>query len=389
MPGADEGAHTPRPSGLSAGTALHLHPASVAWIGGGLLAGLVGLAFLRNVPSSLTQIGVGVLLALALDPLVVHLRSATGLSRLAAVALVGTGAAALAVVLALVLGPPALDQAGRFGSELPETVAELYDLPLVGDRLRDADAADRVREWAADLPASIDTESVTRTVGEVVDGLVNALVVVVIGVSVLVDGDRIVSRARAAVPDRLEDRAVTVGRTFYRTVGAYFSGSVLVAVLAATVNLAIGLAFGLPLAPAAALWTLVVNLIPQVGGLLAGGFLTMLALTQGVQTGLIVAVLYVLYMNLENHVIAPAIVGHAVDLSPPSTMLAALVGGAVAGVPGALVATPFVGAAKSLYLQLRWGIEPSPAPRAGPATSALARLARLRGRDVEAEPPSS
>ena len=63
-------------------------------------------------------------------------------------------------------------------------------------------------------------------------------------------------------------------------------------------------------------------------------------------------------MNLENHVISPLIVGQAVNVTPPTTMLAALIGGATAGVPGALVATPLVGAVKQLYMQLRWGQEP-------------------------------
>ena len=58
-------------------------------------------------------------------------------------------------------------------------------------------------------------------------------------------------------------------------------------------------------------------------------------------------------MNLENHLIQPAIVGRSVDLTPPTTMVAAFVGGAVAGVPGALVATPLVGAAKAIYLEAR------------------------------------
>ena len=53
-------------------------------------------------------------------------------------------------------------------------------------------------------------------------------------------------------------------------------------------------------------------------------------------------------MTIENHVIQPAIVGRSVDLTPPTTMVAAFIGGAVAGVPGALVATPLVGAAKQL-----------------------------------------
>ena len=64
------------------------------------------------------------------------------------------------------------------------------------------------------------------------------------------------------------------------------------------------------------------------------------------------------YQQLENNVVSPAIVGSAVNLTPPTTMLAALVGGAAAGVPGALVATPLLGAAKALYLDERGELPP-------------------------------
>ena len=56
-------------------------------------------------------------------------------------------------------------------------------------------------------------------------------------------------------------------------------------------------------------------------------------------------------MNLENHVIQPAIVGRSVDLTPPTTMVAAFIGAPSLGVPGALVATPLVGAAKAIYME--------------------------------------
>ena len=64
------------------------------------------------------------------------------------------------------------------------------------------------------------------------------------------------------------------------------------------------------------------------------------------------------YQQFENNVVSPAIVGSAVNLTPPTTMLAALVGGAAAGVPGALVATPLLGAAKALYLDQRGELPP-------------------------------
>ncbi len=350
---------------------------SGAWIAASLLAGILCVGFLRNVPDSLTKVGVGLLLAFALDPVVVRVQAARGCSRPTAVAIVGTTVAVLFAVLVLVLGPPALDQARRFGRELPETVEQLYDLPVAGGWLRQADAGTKVREWAAELPARIDTEAVTRTARGILDGVVSGLIVVLVGLAVLVDGERLVRRLKAAIPDRIERQAVRVGQVFYRTIGAYFSGSLLVAALGATFILALGLAFGVPLAPAAAVWMLVVNLIPQVGGLLGGGFFVLLALSKGVTTGLACLGIYLVYQQIENHVIQPAVVGEAVNLSAPATMLAALVGAAAAGVPGALVATPLVGAAKALYLELRWGKVREP-KRAQPPWRRWKQLLRRR-----------
>jgi hypothetical protein len=86
-------------------------------------------------------------------------------------------------------------------------------------------------------------------------------------------------------------------------------------------------------------------------------------------------------MNVENHVIQPAIVGRAVNLSPPATMLAALVGGAAAGVPGALLATPLVGAVKAVYLDSR-GEMPEPEPAR--LRSRLGAVVRRKRRAPEA-----
>ncbi|MGH9275151.1 MAG: AI-2E family transporter, partial [Acidimicrobiales bacterium] len=98
--------------------------------------------------------------------------------------------------------------------------------------------------------------------------------------------------------------------------------------------------------------------------------------TESPLTAVIAAVVFLGYQQFENNVIGPAVVGTAVNLSPPVTMLAALVGGAAAGVPGALVATPLMGAAKALYLDRR-GLLPA---RREPALQRRlkARLAKLR-----------
>ncbi len=108
----------------------------------------------------------------------------------------------------------------------------------------------------------------------------------------------------------------------------------------------------MPLAPLAAIWAAITNLIPQIGGLLGGSFFVLLAFSQGPLTGVIALAVFLGYQQLENHVIQPTIIGRAVHLTPPTTMLAALIGGAAAGVPGALVATPLLGAVKSVWLDV-------------------------------------
>ena len=89
-----------------------------------------------------------------------------------------------------------------------------------------------------------------------------------------------------------------------------------------------------------------------MGGFLGGSFFVVLAFSQAALTGVIAIVIFLGYQQFENHVIAPTVIGRAVHLTPPTTMLAALIGGDAARVPGALVATPLVGAAKSVWLDV-------------------------------------
>jgi len=93
--------------------------------------------------------------------------------------------------------------------------------------------------------------------------------------------------------------------------------------------------------------------VPQIGGAAGGIPFVALGLTHSAATGVICLVFFVLYLQLENHVLQPLIVGKAVKLSPPATMIAALVGVSAMGVVGALVAVPVVGAVKAVYVELR------------------------------------
>jgi putative heme transporter len=322
-----------------------------------ILSAMALFAIVRNARTALTQVFVGVIIALALDPLVVATRRRTGIARGLAVAFVGFGFLAIGGLAIALLGPPAREQASRFTKELPETIREFEDLPVVGKSIKKYDVEAKITGWVDDLPDKLNQETIENAASRFLSNVAGLVIVACSAIAVLLDGERLVSRFRRLFrhhPERLE-RVDRVGRVLYSTLGQYFGGSLTVAVLMGLFVLIIGLALSIPLAPLAALWAMFTDLIPQVGGFLGGSFLVVLALSKGPVVALIAGGLFVVYMNLENHIISPAIVGQSVHLSPPTTMLAAFIGGAVAGLPGALVATPLVGATKRLYLEYRFG----------------------------------
>ena len=320
---------------------------------GAIVGALVVIAVVRGTETMLTRIGVGVLIALALDPLTNAVSHRFGIRRGVAVAIVATFVFGLAVLMVAVLGPRAVAEARKFSEQLPETIDQLEQLPIVGGYLHDRDVAERAQEWTRELPQQFTDERIAEGVDRLISGVASVAIVTVVAIAALIDGENMLGRLRRLLTPARRAQADYVGGAVYRTLGRYFGGSVTVAILMGVYVLTLGLLLGVPLAPLAAAWAMLTDLIPQIGGFLGGSFFVLLALTQGVPVALIAAAAFVLYMNLENHVIQPAIVGRSVNLTAPTTMVAALIGGAVAGIPGALVATPLVGAAKAIYLEVR------------------------------------
>jgi predicted PurR-regulated permease PerM len=366
--------HPPEPTAAPAGHVLvDIDPWSFVAlvVAAALAAALFAIGSMAS--DVLTGIGVGVLVGVALTPVVNAVQRRWGTGRGSAVVIVGTGLALAIAAVVLLVAPAAIDQSREFSEELPSTVREFYSLPIIGSRLEEGDAAGRIDEWIEDAPARVDDDTLANLGERLLGGVLSAVVVLVTARGVMVDGESVVRRFRVLVPSAGQARADRLGRIVYDTFGSYFAGSLFVAVLAGLVTLSVGLLLGVPLAPVAGLWTTLTNLIPQIGGLLGGGFFVLLAVTQGPIVAIVAAVVIVAYQNLENHVISPAIVGRAVNLSPPATMLAVLVGGAAAGVPGALVATPLFAATKAVYLDSR-GQLPEPGTR-----EVRRRLSRARG----------
>jgi predicted PurR-regulated permease PerM len=346
-------------------------------VGLAVIAFVVGSDLVRHASRAFTFLAMAALFAMALDPVVRALAARSGLDRSAAVAAVAVMVVTVVVLTVAVVAPMAAREAAAIGDQAPNAVDGLTELPLIGDTLRDRGVPERLESAINRLPEQLGRGEapIQELFNSVVGGVAAAMAIVGLTVAFLLDGPRLAELVRRAVPTPRRVSFDAATSILYRTVGRYFAGSVLVALIAASSVLIVGLLLEVPLIPLIAVWVSMTNLIPQLGSFLGGAAFVLAGAAAGPTTALLCLVWFVVYQQVENNVIVPLIVGDAVDLSAPATMVAALVGAATAGVPGAIIAIPLFGAGKAIMvdLQRRKGLVPEPRPGPVPITK------RVRG----------
>lgn len=316
---------------------------------------VVALTLARAVDDTVLHVVVAAVGALALDRLVGLVERRTPLGRRSSIAAVLLAALALLVAVVTLLVPAVVDEARRLGDDAPAVLQDLTELPVVGQSLEENDVPAQAQRWLEDVPERLtsDGDAVLGTARAALVQTAAALTTLLLLVLLLLEGPALVAATRRLVRPRWRARADAVGRSVQVVIGRYAVGSVLLALLAGTAAFVIGLVFSVPLAPLAALWAVLWNFVPQLGGLVGGGVLVALALTEGVSTGLLVLVVWLVYMQVENRLVQPVVVGRAVQLSPLTTLVVGLLGVAVAGLVGAVLAIPLVAAANAARLELR------------------------------------
>jgi predicted PurR-regulated permease PerM len=334
---------------------VDLELATLAKLAGAFLFLVVVVAVVGAAPRTVTALGIAGILTVALDPVVSRLSAEIKCTRGIAVGIIALAAAIAASLAAALIAPPTIHQANNLRRDVPDVVESLTKLPVVGHRLDDAGVPAKARKWIEELPDRLagDTTPIRNAGRTAFHGVTALLLVLLFTSGLLIDGPFLVEHLQRAIPDRNRENVRRAAVAARDVVGRYVAGSLTVAGIAGLFTLVVGLVLRVPLAPLLAVWVSLWDLVPQVGGAAGGVPFVLLAFTHSPLTGLICALLFVLYLQIENNVIQPLLVGRAVSLSPPATMAAALIGVSAGGVVGALLAVPLTGAAKAIYLERR------------------------------------
>lgn len=292
--------------------------------------------------------------------------------RAVAVSLVFFSAVAIAAGLVAVLVNPVITSAAHFVRELPSIVKQAQQgQGQVGRLVTRLHLLNFVQHRQGNLQNIVSKLSrPALAVGKtVVSGLASVVTVVFLTFFILLDAPKIVravlewmspvraQRTRAVLDD--------VGTAVVGFVMANFLTSVVAGIVVGS-TLAI---VRVPFWEVLALWVALVDFLPMVGGLLAGVPTVIIALLHSLTAGIIVLVVFIVYQEIENHVLNPIIMSRTVKLNPLGVLLAVLVGaqlgyivGSVFGaLAGALMAVPSACAvqviARDLWAHRRQPIE--------------------------------
>jgi predicted PurR-regulated permease PerM len=177
--------------------------------------------------------------------------------------------------------------------------------------------------------------------------------VIVLMVYFLASMPSIKHAAYSLAPASKRPRVSELGDRIIRSTGAYVAGAFLVAVCAGLSTLVFTFFVGLgDYSFALAFIVGLLSLIPVVGAIVSGVIITALGLTVSPTVALIAAVYYIAYQQIESYLIYPRIMKRSVDIPGSVTVIAALIGGSLMGIIGALLAVPVAAALLLLHREV-------------------------------------
>lgn len=291
---------------------------------------------------------VAVFFAVALKPLVDRLERRVRRRALATL-LVFLAAFALFAAVGALIVVPLVDEVGRFADRAPDLVREAQagrgPLGRLLDRfhlLRYAEPG-QLRRYGARLGDP--TVGVVRSVVQAVAALVT---VVVLAYLMVLEAPKIVAATLRLTGDGPAARLRRIGRDSSRIVTGYLSGNLLISVICGGLTFAVLFLLGVPFASVIALAVAVFDLIPLVGATLGAIVAAGAGFLHSPTAGIVVLVFFVVYQQVENHLLQPVIMARAVRLNPLTVLVSVLLSAELAGLVGALLAIPAAGVVQVL-----------------------------------------
>jgi predicted PurR-regulated permease PerM len=334
----------------------------------GVLIVLLAAYAVYIVRGILVLVFIAMFLAVSLDPPVRWLIK-KGVPRQLAVTIVLGVLVVLFGVFMWSVVPPMIDQGGRLLTDLPGYLKTLSTNSAAVREITDRyQLTDRLTSLVAALPAKLAGGAV-GFLQQFFGVLASSLTVLVLTIYFMSDLPRMRRGIVRLFPVRRRPRTSEVLDVVVDKVGAYMIGNIIISLFAGVSTFVcleiVRVPFALPLAVTVA----ITDLIPMIGATLGAAICVIVSVfAKDIwPVGVVVLLFFILYQQLENYLIAPRVLRNTVDLSSVGVLLVALIGGAVIGLIGAVVAIPIAAAVKVLTSSTFAPLDDDPEEKGGVA----------------------
>jgi predicted PurR-regulated permease PerM len=344
------------------------NPFRVALVGTlGVGLGLLLISSVQTLSTILLYVGTALFLSLGLDPVVGWLERRK-LPRWAAVLITILAVLAAFAGIILMIVPIIVQQIGQLIGAIEDLLDDGSWDPVgefrgwLGDTfpLLNVDTVFQyIQDWWDNLDfGQLGSEiggSIIVVGGTILAGLAGAFIVLILTIYFTASTPNLKRAVYQLVPASKRARFIDLGEQITDSVGYYVIGQVSLGVINGILSAIFLSIIQAPFPAVLAVIAFFFSLIPLVGTLTGSTIIVLTCLVPGLgspQTALVAAIYYLIYMQIEAYVISPRIMGRAVSVPGAVVVIAALAGGSLLGLLGALVAIPVAASILIIYRQV-------------------------------------
>jgi predicted PurR-regulated permease PerM len=333
---------------------VSFRPRTVLLVIGILIAVAALLKILWISRQTISWVFIAMFLALALNPAVDRLERRLGNRRGAATAVVFLAAIAAIAGIAALFIPTLVHQVNDFANKVPDYLDDVTKgrgrLGFLQTKYHLVDKArDALNQGGAKKLFGLSGTALALT-KSVITVVLAIVTIAFMTFFMLLEGPAWMERFYGLLPAKSQPRWRGIGRDIYRTVGGYVTGNLLISLIAGVSTTIVLYIVHVPYAIALGLIVGILDLIPLAGATIAAIIVGTVAFLHSIVAGIVVVVFFIVYQQVENHLLQPVVYGRTVQLSPLAVLISVLIGAELAGVLGALAAIPVAG---SLQVILR------------------------------------
>jgi predicted PurR-regulated permease PerM len=326
-----------------------LRPFHVGFWGGlGVLVAYVLFLLVDSIADTLLLLVFATILAVGLDPAVRflqrrHMRRGWAVLTVFLSLMVALGGVLYAII------PPIVTEVTKLVASAPEYLENLQNNPTIRSLDQKFQIIQKIENSEFIKNIGTGAFSVTFTVAGVALDLV---IVMILTLYFLAGLPRITATAYRLAPATRRPRITDLGNKIITQLGGYLSGATIIAIQAGFVAGVFAAIVGLPYPWAIALGAAALDFIPVIGPITVGVSMMLLGFTQSVTVGLIAAGFYICQHLFEAYWLYPRVMRRTVDISAGAVVVAIVIGGALLGVTGALLAVPVAAAVQLIVREV-------------------------------------